>query len=163
MLKMSNLIKNVLFAGLIMSLVSSCDPTKKYEEQEAEKIQKYLSDHPDLNFTLKQSGLYYLDVTAGTGDQPVAGDSALVFYTGYLLDGTEFDSNEGDPAYKFPVGEGFVIPGFDEAVMLMREGGTAKILIPSYLGYGNSGYYMPSYTPLLFDVELDSVIVGSGR
>ena len=164
MIKMIKLIRNVLLTGLIVFLVSSCDLTKKYEEEEAGKIDKYLNEHPDLDFTLKQSGLYYLDITVGTGEQPVAGDSAFVYYTGYFLDGIEFDGNtDDDEPYGFPVGVGYVIPGFDEGIMLMHEGGTAKLLVPSYLGYGNSGYYMPSYTPLLFDVELDSIVFGSGR
>jgi len=80
MIKMIKLIRNVLLTGLILFLVSSCDLTKKYEEQEAQKIDKYLSEHPDLDFTLKQSGLYYLDITVGTGEQPVAGDSAFVLH-----------------------------------------------------------------------------------
>ena len=162
MIKMNNLFGKVLFTGLIAILITSCNPTKKYEEKEAEEIRNYLADHPEFAFELKQSGLYYLDVAVGTGNQPVTSDTAFVFYSGYLLDGTKFDSNVGKDPYGFPVGEGWVISGFDEGVMLMREGGTAKFLIPSYLGYGNSGYGMPSYTPLLFDVVLDSLVAGPG-
>ena len=162
MIKMNNLVKSALFTGLIVILFSSCDLTKKYEKQEAEEIQKYLTEHPDLDFELQQSGLYYLDVTVGTGDQPVTHDTVFVFYTGFFLNGNEFDSNVGESAFAFPANEGLVIPGFDEGVMLMRVGGTAKFLIPSYLGYGNSGYYMPSYTPLVFDVLLDSIAAGPG-
>jgi len=159
---MNNLFKSVFFVGLIMIMLSSCNPSKKYEEQEEAEIQQFLNDHPELNFELKQSGLYYMDVTVGTGEQVKQSDTAFIFYTGYFLNGNEFDSNVDDTAFVFPTGEGWVIPGFDEGVMLMREGGTAKFLIPSYLGYGNSGYYMPSYTPLLFDVLLDSLVAGPG-
>jgi peptidylprolyl isomerase len=162
MIKMNNLVKSVLFTGLIIIFLSSCNMTKKYEEKEAEEIQNFLGQHPDLDFELKESGLYYLDVTVGTGEQPVIHDTAFVYYTGYYLNGTEFDSNVGDDLFSFPVGEGWVIPGFDEGVMLMRVGGTARLLLPSYLAYGNSGYYMPSYTPLLFDVTLDSLTLGPG-
>jgi peptidylprolyl isomerase len=163
MIKMNNLIKGFLFTGLIMILLSSCDLTDKYEKEEKEKILNYLSQHPELTLELKTSGLYYMDVTVGTGEKPVANDSVFVTYTGYFLDGTKFDTNVGGDLFGFPVGVGFVIPGFDEGVLLMREGGTAKMLIPSYIGYGNSGYYMPSYTPLLFEVELDSILPAPGK
>jgi FKBP-type peptidyl-prolyl cis-trans isomerase len=145
-----------------MIIVSSCDLTKKYEKEEAESIQNYLSDHPELDFVLKESGLYYLDVTVGTGEKPLVNDTAFVYYTGYYLDGTKFDTNVGKDAFVFPTGIGYVILGFDEAIMLMKEGGTSKILVPSDLGYGNSGYYMAAYTPLLFEIKLDSIAPGPG-
>ena len=151
----------IMFAGLIF--LTSCDLTKKYENNETEEISNYLSNHPDLNFTLRESGLYYMDVNVGDGELPLKGDSVFVYYSGYFLDGTKFDSNVGDDPFGFPAGEGYVIPGFDEGVMLIREGGSAKMIIPSYLGYGNSGYYMPAYTPLLFDVTLDSIAPNSGK
>lgn len=163
MIKMNNLIKGFLFTGLIMILLSSCDLTKKYEKEEREKIQDFLSQHPELTFELKTSGLYYMDVTAGSGTKPVLSDTVYVFYTGYYLDGSKFTTNVGDDAYAFPAGEGYVVPGFDEGVMLMSEGGSSKMLIPSYIGYGNSGYYMPAYTPLFFEVELDSIVPGPGK
>ena len=163
MIKMNNLIKGFLFTGLIMILLSSCDLTKKYEKEEREKIQNFLSQHPELTFELKTSGLYYMDVTDGSGTKPMLSDTVYVFYTGYYLDGSKFTTNVGDDAYAFPAGEGYVIPGFDEGVMLMNEGGTAKMLIPSFIGYGNSGYYMPAYTPLFFEVALDSIVPGPGK
>ena len=163
MIKMNNLIKGFLFTGLIMTLLSSCDLTQKYEKEEREKIQNFLSQHPELTFELKTSGLYYMDVIDGSGTKPILSDTVYVFYTGYYLDGSKFTTNVGDDAYAFPAGEGYVIPGFDEAVMLMNEGGSSKMLIPSYIGYGNSGYYMPAYTPLFFEVELDSMAPGPGK
>lgn len=163
MMKMKNVVNGILFLGFVMISMSSCNLTKKYENQEKEEIQNYLNQHPELSFVLKESGLYYLDVTVGTGEKPVAKDTAFVVYTGYFLDGTKFDTNVGDNLFGFPVGGGFVIPGFDEGVMYMLEGGTAKFLIPSFLGYGNSGYYMPAYTPLLFEVKLDSIAPGPGK
>jgi FKBP-type peptidyl-prolyl cis-trans isomerase len=162
MIKMNNLIKNVLFTGLILILVSSCDPTKKYEKEQDEEIQNYLLQHPDLSFVLKSSGLYYMDIAVGTGDQPATGDTAFVYYTGYFLDGSKFDTNVGGDVYSYPVNGGWVIPGFDEGVMLMKVGGSARLLMPSSLGYGNSGYLMPAFTPLLFEVMLDSLVAGPG-
>jgi peptidylprolyl isomerase len=162
-MKMKNVVNGVLILGFVMVLVSSCDLTKKYEKEEKEEIRNYLNQHPELSFVLKESGLYYLDVTVGTGEQLVTKDTAFVIYTGYFLDGTKFDTNVGGDLFAFPAGEGFVIPGFDEGVMYMREGGTAKFLVPSFLGYGNSGYYMSAYTPLLFEVKLDSIAPGPGK
>lgn len=63
----------------------------------------------------------------------------------------------------FPVNEETLISGFDEGITYMNEGGKAMFLIPSFLGYGNSGYYMPSYTPILFDVELVKLKPGPGK
>jgi len=160
---MKNAIGMVMITGLIMILITSCDLTEKYENEEEEEIKNFLSAHPELTFELKSSGLYYMDVTVGSGEKPAVSDTVFVYFSGYYLDGTLFTSNVGKEIYDFPAGEGYVIPGFDEGIMLMREGGSAKMLIPSYIGYGNSGYYMPAYTPLFFEVELDSIVAGTGK
>ena len=160
---MNNLVGNALLIGLIMIVFSSCDPSKKYEKEQEEEIQKYLSEHPELNFVLKPSGLYYMDIVVGTGEQPVTDDTVFVYYTGYYLDGSSFDTNVDGEAFSYPVNGGWVFPGFDEGVMQMRVGGEARLLMPSDLAYGNSGYPMPSYTPLVFEVLLDSLVAGPGR
>lgn len=146
---------------LMISLVS-CDPAKKYEKEEAAKIENYLNSNQNLNFELKPSGLYYLEVEAGTGRTPLAHDTAYVKYTGKFLDGTVFDTNVGKvDSLKFPVAEGWLIYGFDEGITFMREGGKAIFLIPSKLAYGPSGYYIiEGYTPLLYDIELVKVKPG---
>jgi len=146
---------------LMISLVS-CDPAKKYEKEEATKIENYLNSNKNLNFELKPSGLYYLEVEPGTGRTPLAHDTAYVKYTGKLLDGTVFDTNVGKvDSLIFPVAEGWLIYGFDEGITFMREGGKAMFLIPSKLAYGPSGYYIiEGYTPLLYDIELVKVKPG---
>ena len=162
---MTQIMKIKLFTVIAISLVLSvsCNRTNKYEEEEAALIQEYLDSHSNQAFQLKESGLYYLDVLVGSGSQPVKSDTAFVFYTGYYLNGNVFDTNVGDTAaFGFPTGEGWVILGFDEGIMKMREGGIAKFLIPSYLGYGNSGWYFPAYTPVVYDVILDSLVAGPG-
>ncbi len=161
MIEMKKVLGFILIAGLIF--LTSCDLTKKYEKEEKESIMNYLNNHPDLTFTLRESGLYYMDVNVGDGEKPLVGDTVFVYYEGYYLDGYKFTSNVDKDPYVFPAGEGYVIPGFDEGILLIKEGGTAKMLIPSYLGYGNSGYFMPAYTPLLFDVRLDSIVPGIGK
>lgn len=150
----------ILLTGLMIIIFSSCNLTRKYEQDEEEEISKFLGEHPELAFTLKESGLYFLDVTVGTGEKPQSGDTVYVYYTESFLDGTITYSNFDDDAFSFPAGKGYVIPGFDEGIMLMKEEGTAKMLVPSYLAYGNSGYIMPAYTPILYDVKLDSIVAG---
>lgn len=146
-----------------MILLASCDSTAKYEKEEIIKIQNYLAAHPEYNFVLKPSGLYYADVILGTGLQPVTHDTAFVIYTGYYLNGTPFGTNVGFDTLKYPVNENYFLPGFEEGVMYMKAGGTARILLNSDLGYGNSGYMFPAYTPTVFDLKLVRVIPGPGK
>jgi len=149
---------------ILISLTACQDKTKKYEEAEATEIQNYLAKNSSLNFELKASGLYYLEVQQGTGLQPVAHDTVYVFYTLYYLDGTQLDTNVGTTdTLSFPVAEGYVINGFYEGVTYMKVGGKSKLLIPSSLGYGPYGDYsgtISGYTPLLFDINLVRVKKG---
>lgn len=97
------------------------------------------------------SGLQYKVITAGTGKQPKAEDTVSVNYRGTLIDGTEFDSSHkrGQPA-TFPV-KG-VIPGWTEALQLMKEGAQYQLVIPPTLAYGDRGPLAGQV--LIFDVEL---------
>jgi FKBP-type peptidyl-prolyl cis-trans isomerase FkpA len=161
--KYSQTILMLLAAGLILSLVS-CDPSRKYEKQEKDSINNYLSDNFNKDFELKPSGLYYLEEVAGTGEAPAAGDTVYVQYTGSFLDGTVFDTNVGKADFSFPLGVGYAIYGFDEGIGYMKTGGKSLFLIPSKLGYGASGnYYISGYTPLLFEVTLTGVHKGAGK
>ncbi len=106
------------------------------------------------------SGLKYTDVKEGTGAQPRAGQTAVVHYTGWLLDGTKFDSSKdrGQP-FSFPLGRGRVIKGWDEGVATMKVGGKRKLIIPPALGYGPAGRppKIPGNSTLVFEVELLNV------
>lgn len=115
----------------------------------------YLSDN-NIEETPTESGLVFINILEGSGDSPVAGSKVAVNYTGYLLDGQKFDSSfDRNAPMVFTVGSGMVIKGLDEAVMLMKRGGKAKVVIPYYLAYGDSGYgTIPSYTNLVFYLEL---------
>lgn len=151
---------------VLLVSITSCDPAKKYEKEEKVKIQEYLSTNSNLNFVLKPSGLYYLEVQAGAGRLAVTHDTAYVKYTGKFLDGTVFDTNVGKPdSLDFPVNEGWLISGFDEGITFMNEGGKAILLLPSELAFGASGKYpsIRGYTPLLFEVELLKVIAAPGK
>lgn len=106
------------------------------------------------------SGLKYIIVQKGTGDKAVAGKNVKVHYSGYLEDGTMFDSSvkRGEPL-DFPLGGGRVIKGWDEGIALMQVGDKFRLLIPSNLAYGDNGYppVIPGKATLTFDVELVSV------
>jgi peptidylprolyl isomerase len=103
------------------------------------------------------SGLKYTDLVVGSGAQPRAGQTAVVHYTGWLLDGTKFDSSKdrGQP-FSFPLGRGQVIKGWDEGVASMKVGGKRVLIIPPDLGYGarGAGGVIPPNATLKFEVEL---------
>ncbi len=152
-----------VIAGIMLVSITSCLSTKKYEKEEKEKIQSYLSSHPDLTFHHKESGLYYLDVVVGTGVHPVAHDTAYIMCTAKYLNDVTYLTNVGTTDTLIsPVNEGYLIPGFDEAITYMNEGGKSKFIVPSYLGFGNSGYSFPAYTPLVFEADLIRVKAGPG-
>jgi FKBP-type peptidyl-prolyl cis-trans isomerase len=158
MIKKSYLLMLSMAAFFVISLVS-CDPSKKYEKEERDAINSYLASNPNLNFSQKPSGLYFLETQPGTGALAEEGDTVYVIYTGKLLNGYTFDTNVGDDLLKFPVNKGWMIKGFDEALTYMNEGSKAKVLVPSSLGYGSTGYYtIGGYTPLLFDLTLTRIV-----
>jgi peptidylprolyl isomerase len=113
---------------------------------------------------MTDSGLQYTEVKLGEGAQPQPGQVVAVHYTGKLQDGTVFDSSfsRGDPI-RFPLGQGFVIPGWDEGIALMRVGGQAVLVIPPDLAYGESGAggVIPPNATLTFEVELVEVLEGA--
>ena len=106
---------------------------------------------------ITDSGLKYTDIEIGEGESAAAGQTVSVHYTGWLTDGTKFDSSldRNDP-FNFPLGGGRVIRGWDEGVQGMKVGGRRKLTIPPQLGYGASGAggVIPPNATLVFEVEL---------
>ncbi|HEX8702616.1 MAG TPA: FKBP-type peptidyl-prolyl cis-trans isomerase [Myxococcaceae bacterium] len=108
----------------------------------------------------RESGLYVQDLVVGTGaTAPSSGRTVVVHYTGWLADGTKFDSSrDRGNTFSFTIGRGDVIRGWDEGVPGMRVGGKRKLVIPANLGYGGSPRgSIPANSVLVFDVELISV------
>jgi FKBP-type peptidyl-prolyl cis-trans isomerase FkpA len=107
--------------------------------------------------TTTPSGLIIDELVVGAGAAAAAGQQVTVHYTGWLTDGTKFDSSKdrGDP-FIFPLGAGRVIKGWDEGVQGMKIGGKRKLTIPSALGYGarGAGGVIPPNATLVFEVEL---------
>jgi len=103
------------------------------------------------------SGLEIQEVERGFGSAARAGQTVSVHYSGYLEDGTKFDSSldRGQP-FTFPLGAGKVIRGWDEGLVGMKVGGRRKLTIPPELGYGSrgAGRLIPPNATLVFDVEL---------
>jgi FKBP-type peptidyl-prolyl cis-trans isomerase FkpA len=97
------------------------------------------------------------DLVAGNGAEATAGQKVTVHYTGWLTNGTKFDSSKdrGDP-FVFSLGRGQVIKGWDQGVQGMKVGGKRKLTIPPEMGYGSrgAGGVIPPNATLVFEVEL---------
>ena len=111
--------------------------------------------------TRTESGLYYQDIVTGEGPAVQAGQTVRVHYTGWLPDGTEFDSSRNRNEHlEVTVGVGNVIPGWDEGLQGMQVGGQRKLVIPPNLAYGDrgAGGVIPPGATLVFDVELLEIV-----
>ena len=103
------------------------------------------------------SGLKYVDLKTGQGEEARSGKVVEVHYTGWLENGTKFDSSvDRNRPFTFRLGAGDVIKGWDEGVAGMKTGGKRKLIIPSDLGYGKqgAGEVIPPGATLVFEVEL---------
>lgn len=115
---------------------------------------------PEGKATVTSSGLTYQDSVVGTGAEAVAGKIVSVHYTGTLTDGKVFDSSRvRNQPFEFVLGASQVIPGWEEGIRGMREGGTRVLIIPAALAYGESGVgdVIPPNATLVFEVQLIDV------
>lgn len=105
------------------------------------------------------------DLVVGTGELVQLGQRVKVHYTGWLLDGTQFDSSRGTSPFKFTLGAREVIRGWDLGVQGMRVGGKRELIIPPELAYGKRGFpgAIPPNSTLKFEVELVEVNANKGR
>jgi FKBP-type peptidyl-prolyl cis-trans isomerase len=134
-----------LAALALLTLLSGCSNT----------------NYPGAQTTMQKkttsSGLGYIDMTPGTGEEAKQGNKVTVHYSGYLTDGKKFDSSvDRAQPFTFTLGAGQVIRGWDEGVAGMKVGGKRKLIIPPQLGYGErgAGGVIPPNAELVFDVEL---------
>ncbi|WP_461449677.1 FKBP-type peptidyl-prolyl cis-trans isomerase [Mucilaginibacter sp.] len=144
-----------------------------FKLREPAAIKKYIADNK-LNVKETPDSLYYVITQPGTGPTAAVGDTAVVNYTGKLLNGKVFDTSVKDEAVKgklpinpmgqykpihIPVGQKRVIPGWDEGLQLLNKGAKAIFVIPSNLAYGERGMSVISpYTPIAFEIEMVDII-----
>ena len=136
----------------------------KLQAEQAEagkaKMNNWLSDTiTTQKVQTTESGLQYQIIAEGNGVKAEINDKIKVHYYGYFADGKKFDSSldRGEPI-EFPLGQGRVIPGWDEAFQLMSIGSKWKLIIPSELGYGaQDNGLIPPNTDLLFIAELIAI------
>lgn len=138
---------------------TACD--KDLKEQENELLQAWL-DENEITTDAQASGLYYIEsgfsgIISIGAPQPSAGDTVIVSYKGYLLADTStiFDENTIENPLRYIYKHDTTIKGWEEGIGLMREGITAKFVVPSELGYGGKQTgVIPPYSTLIFDVRV---------
>jgi FKBP-type peptidyl-prolyl cis-trans isomerase len=159
-------IKFLVGLSFIALFIISCDTTGTWKKHERAQIDAYIKSLGDTAYILKPSGLYYIELSPGTGRMPIAKDTVYFRYTGMFIDRVVFDSNMSE-VEPFPavIGNYEIIPGLDEGIRYMKEGEIARFVVPSSLAYGAAGIYgiISGYTPLLFEVELTLVLPGPGK
>jgi FKBP-type peptidyl-prolyl cis-trans isomerase FkpA len=155
-MNLKTLVAKCSLVSCLMVLAAGC--AKKEEPPVAEKNAAAQA----VSHAIPQPGqsvteLKIEDLNVGTGDEAVAGKQVTVHYTGWLTNGTKFDSSKdhGQP-FTFPLGSGRVIKGWDQGVAGMKVGGQRKLTIPPSLGYGanGAGGVIPPNATLVFEVEL---------
>jgi FKBP-type peptidyl-prolyl cis-trans isomerase len=106
-------------------------------------------------FTKLSDDILYRDLSVGTGTVAAPGMTIRVTYTGWLPNGNEFESNEGESPFQFTLGTGLVVQGWDQGIVGMRAGGKRRLLIGSGAGYGRTGKGdIPPNTTMIFDITL---------
>jgi FKBP-type peptidyl-prolyl cis-trans isomerase FklB len=140
-------------------MTKQAEETMKLAEKNKKEGETFLEENKKKDgVKTLPSGLQYKVITEGTGKSPKAADTVTVNYRGTFIDGTEFDSSykRGQPT-SFPVNG--VIPGWTEALQLMKEGAKWQIFIPAGLAYGEkgAGNIIGPNAALVFEVELISV------
>jgi peptidylprolyl isomerase len=144
----------------VVSALLACSPGPKVCENPTPLEGDMSQGPPDVSGepVTTGSGLQYIDIERGSGEAPLASQTVVVHYTGWLEDGTKFDSSvdRGRP-FSFTIGAGQVIAGWDEGLATMQLCGRRRLIIPPELGYGARGAgggLIPPNSTLIFDVEL---------
>lgn len=166
-----SIIKKTLILALIFTVLPSCLKDDEGWEKEQRLLRQYIAAN---NITVQPtaSGLYYLEIEEGDGLEVEVNDILIINYTAQLLDGYVFDTSDSTIArqkniysesviygpYKFKLNR-VSISGVKEGLTYMKEGGKARLIIPSKLGFGPYSYgNIPAYSTLIYDIELLEVI-----
>ena len=131
------------------------------EPANARTVPEAPSEVNEAAWNTTESGLRYADLVVGTGESPAIGNTVVVEYTGWLVDGTLFDSSyKRADSFRFNLGKGRVIKGWDEGVASMAIGGKRQLMVPPELGYGSrgAGGLIPPGATLIFEVELIEIV-----
>ncbi|MCF8374109.1 MAG: FKBP-type peptidyl-prolyl cis-trans isomerase [Bacteroidales bacterium] len=154
----SNIIFEVRLQG-IQSINQIKDERRALQSHNAEEEQKMLDNYLKLtNVTVEptMSGLYYIELEAGSGKSAVPGQKVTVHYTGKFIDGAIFDSSlKRNEPFRFMLGANEVIAGLEEGIAKMKVGGKARLIIPSMLAYEDKQHGpVPPFSTLIFEIEL---------
>lgn len=155
---MKHLARGILMAIFFGVMGTSClkdtVPDRTKEQEEAE-LQLFLEEN-DITTPPLESGLYYIELEEGVGELPDSADVVSIYYVGQFLNGFVFDNNSGGTPLPISIGSGQVIPGMEEGLKLMKKEGSALLIIPSELAYGEYGVtgIIPPFMTLLYEVEV---------
>ncbi len=159
----SRILMNLGVVVILSVILTSCfdvDSDDQTYEEEIGRLNEYIagleSEGNDVDTTAL--GVYYVTMEEGTGDYPVIGDSVTVSYSGFLMDGSLFDTsvrNATDTTWTFEVGEQTYISGWNDGLRVINKGAKVQLMIPSTLAYGENGYgNIPPNNSLIFVVRM---------
>ena len=153
------LLASVVSLFLLMAGCDSGGPSIEPVSCEASTIPAEPTQVDPQNYITTASGLSYVEFSPGTGETAEAGDLVDVHYTGWLTSGFKFDSSvDRGCSFRFDLGRGQVIQGWDEGVQGLKVGGRRQLVIPPALGYGSRALQgIPANSTLVFEIELMQV------
>lgn len=150
---------NCLYLLIPILLFSSCAKDKACTQQDPNTEKTALIDYCNANaitYTQDPSGIFYQIISPGSGTQPTTSSRVFIYYTGKYLNGTTFDQLSDPTRSGWTLSS--LIEGWKIGIPLIKKGGRIKLIIPSALAYGCTGYAsIPPNTPLYFDVTLTDV------
>lgn len=163
----NQILLSLAFLAIFFSTYSCIERTPEEERTPGlelaeinEAIAELVSKGYDVDTTAQ--GAYYVIREAGTGTYfPQGGDTCIIEYTGYFLNGSVFDASSSyseDGLVEFIFSDDDYIPGFVDGLSVLNEGTMIELIIPSSLAYGAAGTYgIPPYTPLVFVIKMDEI------